>query len=186
MKGIVFNLLEEVARRELSEETWEALLEAAELDGAYTSLGSYPDEDLMKLVAAASSALNMPPEAVVRWFGNHALPLMAERYPQFFSGHTTSRSFLLTLNGVIHPEVVKLYPGAETPEFGYDVSSAETLIMEYKSHRHMCAFAEGLIEGAAAFYGEALTAEHPQCRERGDAQCVFHLSFKKGESVAHG
>src|SRR6185369_11056802 len=120
----------------------------------------YPDEELLKLVSAAADKLKMPPEAVVRWFGRHALPLMAERYPQFFSGHTTTRSFLLTLNGVIHPEVVKLYPGAETPEFGYDLASSEVLMMEYKSHRHMCAFAEGLIEGAAAFYQEALTAEH--------------------------
>ena len=66
MKGITFNLLEEVVRHEYGENTWDALLEAAQVDGAYTSLGSYPDEDLTKLVTAASSILKMPANAIVR------------------------------------------------------------------------------------------------------------------------
>lgn len=69
MKGVVFNLLEAVIRRDYGDDTWEALLEAAETDGAYSSLGNYPDEEVMKLVGAASSALNMPADDVVRWFG---------------------------------------------------------------------------------------------------------------------
>lgn len=181
MKGIVFNLLEEVICRQFGEDTWEALLEAAEIDGAYTSLGSYPDEDLMRLVTAASTKLAISAEEVVRWFGIHALPLMAERYGKFFHGHTSTRSFLLTLNGVIHPEVLKLYPGADTPEFAYNVSSEDYLVMEYKSQRRMCAFAEGLIIGAAAYYGEEVLLTRPKCINRGDEQCLFHLSFKKLE-----
>ena len=58
MKGIIFNLLEEVVRKEYGDEAWEDLLEAAQVDGAYTSLGNYPDESMMKLVAAAAKALN--------------------------------------------------------------------------------------------------------------------------------
>jgi hypothetical protein len=41
MKGVVFNLLEAVIRREYGEDTWEALLEAADADGAYSSLGNF-------------------------------------------------------------------------------------------------------------------------------------------------
>lgn len=181
MKGIVFNLLAEVVQRKLGEETWDMLLDTAQLEGAYTSLGSYSDEELMKLVAVASEALKMSPTAIVHWFGLHALPLMAEKYPQFFQGHLTTRSFLLTLNDIIHPEVLKLYPGAETPEFSYDLTSEEVLVMEYQSRRKMCAFAEGLIEGAAAFYGETVAFEQPHCMHRGDDKCVFNLSFKPQE-----
>src|SRR4029450_10824779 len=54
MKGVVFNLLEEVVRRRHGEDTWDALLDQAGLAGSYTSLGSYPDEDMSKLVLAAS------------------------------------------------------------------------------------------------------------------------------------
>src|SRR5437764_258724 len=102
MKGIVFNLLEEALRIHHGEFAWDNLLQAAGLDGAYTSLGSYPDEDLIKLVTAASRAFEMPPEAIVRWFGRSALPLFAKSYPEFFARHADTRSFILTLNDIIH------------------------------------------------------------------------------------
>ena len=46
MKGIIFNLLEEVVTQAHGEEVWDQLLDAAQVDGAFTSLGNYPDEDL--------------------------------------------------------------------------------------------------------------------------------------------
>ena len=177
MKGIVFNLLEEAVSRDYGEDVWDALLEAAEVDGAYTSLGSYPDENLMRLVGAASSALDMPAHDVVRWFGLNAMPLLASRYPQFFEPHESARSFVLTLNSIIHPEVRKLYPGADVPVFDYDTSSEDVLVMGYASRRRMCAFAEGLIDGAAAHYGERAVIQQPRCMTRGDDRCVLEISF---------
>src|SRR3989442_14166064 len=97
LKGIVFNLLEEVVTREYSADTWDDLLDAASVNGSYTSLGSYPDEDLSKLVMAAATALQQSPEAVIRWFGRSAVPLLAEKYPAFFEPHASARSFVLTL-----------------------------------------------------------------------------------------
>ncbi len=179
MKGIIFNLLEEVVRRDYGEETWERLLEAAQLDGSYSALGNYPDEHILKLVTAASAALNTPADAIVRWFGRNALPLLAERYPEFFAPHRSTRTFLLTLNDIIHTEVRKLYPGADVPVFDYDTSSREVLQMGYRSPRKLCALAEGFIEAAAAHYGEEVTLEQTTCMMRGDERCLFRMSFKK-------
>ena len=176
MKGIVFNLLEQLVARDFGEDTWDALLDASELDGAYTSLGSYPDEDLAKLVSAASAALAMPVDDVVVWFGRNALPLFAGRYPQLFEPHDSTRSFVLTLNDIIHPEVRKLYPGADVPEFDFD-SRDEVLKMGYRSPRKLCSFAEGLLLGAADHYRERLTIEQPFCMKRGDDQCVLEIGF---------
>ena len=39
MKGVVFNLLEQLVARDYGEDTWDALLDAGGLDGVYTSLG---------------------------------------------------------------------------------------------------------------------------------------------------
>lgn len=182
MKGIVFNLLEEIVRRQYGEDTWDNLLETTQLDGIYTSLGSYPDADLMKLVAAACAALNLPTDTVVRWFGRNALDLLAQRYPSFFAPHESARPFLLTLNNIIHPEVRKLYPGADVPVFDFDTTSEETLIMGYRSVRKMCAFAMGLIEGAASHYGEEAEFEHPECMNRGDEKCVLNIRFKRRDA----
>jgi hypothetical protein len=177
MKGIVFNLLEAVVTKQYGANTWDDLLDAAQLDGAFTSLGNYPDADLFKLVGAASAALKLPPEAIVKWFGKEMLPLLAGHYPQLFTPHKTSRAFILTLNNVIHPEVKKLYPGADTPDFDFDANSPDVLVMHYRSKRKLCALAEGLVEGAAAHYGETATIHHPECMHRGAEHCRLELRF---------
>ena len=177
MKGIVFNLLEQVVSRDYGEDTWDDLLSAAGLDGAYTSLGSYPDEHLGRLVGAASETLDLPVHDVVRWFGREALPALAEAYPAFFVAHTDARSFILTLNDIIHPEVRKLYPGADVPEFDFAATSDDVLRMGYVSHRRMCAFAEGLAEGSAAYFGERVVISQPRCMLRGDERCDLEMVF---------
>lgn len=179
MKGIVFNLLEEVVRSNYGEETWDQLLEEAQLDGVYTSLGNYQDEEMMKIVEVASATLKIPVNDIIRWFGCNALHLLAKKYPHFFEEHDSTLPFLLTLNNVIHAEVKKIYPGAQVPNFDFDTSDPGFLHMGYVSPRKLCALAHGFIEGAAAYYREDVTIEQTKCLHRGDERCVFKLSFKK-------
>jgi hypothetical protein len=54
VKGIIFNLVEEVVSQAHGDDAWDAVLDAAHLDGSYTSLGSYPDSDLEQLTEAAA------------------------------------------------------------------------------------------------------------------------------------
>jgi hypothetical protein len=183
VKGIVFNLLEQAVSRDYGEDTWDDLLSAAGLVGAYTSLGSYPDDHLGRLVGAASGALRLPPQDVIRWFGREAMPALAQAYPAFFSPHADTRSFLLTLNDIIHPEVRKLYPGADVPEFDFDPLPDGGLRMGYDSHRKMCSFAEGLIEGAARQFSELVRISQPECMLRGDARCLLEIAFMPGTAA---
>ena len=60
----------------------------------------------------------------------------SRRCPQLFEPHDSTRSFLLTLNDIIHPEVRKLYPGADVPEFDFDFR-AGMLVMGYRSTRKL-------------------------------------------------
>jgi hypothetical protein len=175
MKGIVFILLEEAVSEAYGDATWDRLLDAAGLDGAYTSLGSYDDDQIFALVRVASETLGIPPDDVLRWFGQQAMPLLARRYPAFFDSHADVRSFLLTLNSIIHPEVRKLYPGAQTPVFDFDTSGAGVLKIGYNSPRRLCALADGFIRGAATHFGERIEVDQRECMHRGDARCVFHV-----------
>ena len=177
MKGIIFNVVEEVVTARYGEDVWDSLLESAALDGSYTSLGSYPDDHLQRLVKAASEALSLPPDDVVRALGEGAIPLLATRYPQFFEPHQSARPFLLTLNDIIHPEVRKLYPGAEVPDFDFDEADNGDLVIGFRSERRLCALAEGFILGAANHYGETVTMTQPRCMHRGDDKCLIQCSF---------
>jgi hypothetical protein len=183
MKGVVFNLLAEVVRRDLGEDAWDDLLDAAGASGAYTSLGNYGDDEMMRLVQAASAALGRSPAEILRWFGRGAMPLLAGKYPAFFRGPTSTRAFVLTLNDIIHPEVRKLYPGADVPVFDFDDSEPDALTMGYHSARRLCALAEGFILGAADHFGEDVTVRQEQCMHRGDAKCVFRLAFARRDAL---
>ena len=178
MKGIVFNVLERVVVDEHGDDAWETLLDRAGLDGVWTSLGSYPDSDLLALVAAASEELDIEPDAVVTWFGAKAMPHFAARYPQLFESHRNARSFVMTLNSIIHPEVRKLYPGATVPDFDFDSSSPDVLLMGYSSPRKLCSFAEGLLRGAAEHFGHRVTIDQPECMKRGDSRCLLAIRFQ--------
>jgi hypothetical protein len=107
------------------------------------------------------------------------MPLLAEKYPAFFTAPTSTRRFLLTLNDIIHPEVRKLYPGAHVPIFDFDSSAPDVLVVGYKSERKLCALAHGFVEGAADHYQEELSFVQAQCMHRGDGKCVFRIAFSK-------
>ena len=177
MKGIVFNLLADLVRRDFGDDAWDDLLDAARASGSYTSLGTYEDEELIRLVAAAATALDRTPSDILRWYGRGAMPMLAQKYPHFFAAPASTRPFLLTLNHIIHPEVRKLYPGAGVPEFAYPDASGDALVMEYRSARQLCMLAEGFISGAADHFGETVTIEQPECMHRGDARCLVRLTF---------
>jgi hypothetical protein len=177
MKGVIFNLAEQVVSDSFGADAWDDILDRAGLDGAYTSLGSYPDGDLAALVTASAARLGVAPEVVVRTIGEGAMPLLAQRYPEFFSPHASTRPFLLTLNDIIHPEVRKLYPGADVPEFGFEVQGDDVLLLQYRSQRRLCALAEGFITGAARLYGESVRLTQPECMLEGAQACVISCVF---------
>lgn len=171
MKGIVFNLLAETVVDEHGEDVWDSLLAAAGLDGAYTSLGSYPDADMVRLVKVAAATLRCSSTDVLRWFGRAAMPLLAIRYGVFFEGHRSSRDFVRSVNDIIHPEVRKLYAGAGCPQFVFADEPDGRLLIGYSSPRQLCHLAHGFVEGAADQFNEAVELEHVACMLEGNPTC---------------
>jgi hypothetical protein len=100
-------------------------------------------------------------------------------HQQLFERHSSTRTFVLTLNDIIHPEVRKLYPGADVPVFDFASTPSGDLVMGYRSPRKMCSFAEGLLEGAAQHFGEHIVLEQPRCMKRGDERCLIEVSFAR-------
>lgn len=177
MKGIIFNILEDVVTQQFSLDVWEDLIDKAQVDGAYTSLGNYADEELVALVNTSAAALNKTPAEILRWFGQSAMPLLAARYPSLFEAHRSSRDFVLSVNKIIHPEVRKLYAGASCPFFNFKPTESGTMLMAYQSPRKMCMLAQGFIEGAAAHYHDHAEVHHRECMHDGDDTCLLEIKW---------
>ncbi len=156
MKGVVFNLLEHAVASEFGLDTWEQLLDDTKLDGVYTSLGSYDDAEIAALVEAASRRLNLSQAEVLQWFGTQAMPLLKDRYGALFAGHPGSRNFILSVNKIIHPEVRKLYAGAECPFFHFREEPDGALVLRYQSSRNLIDLAHGFVLGAAKLWHETV------------------------------
>jgi hypothetical protein len=175
MKGIMFNLLEEVVSDLYGLDEWDALLEESQTPGVYSSIGSYPDEELLRFLEIISVRKNIPATEILRWYGKNAFPYMCMIFGQRITKYNDVISLLLALNDIIHPEVRKLYPGASVPSFEYELSADRKLTIIYSSAKKMCALGEGLIEGAAAYYGEPILIQQSQCMLRGDSCCHIHV-----------
>jgi hypothetical protein len=177
IKGIIFNLLEQVVVDEHGDDAWDDTLERAGVGGAYTAVGSYSDAEFLQLLAALPTADDVPSEPQLRWFGAKAFPLLAQRYPAFFVGHDSTVPFLLTLNDIIHPEVRKLYPDADVPVFDFTKEGEHTLVVGYRSARRLCYLAEGFIDGAAAHFHQRVSIEQRQCMHEGATRCDLVCRF---------
>lgn len=177
MKGVVFNLLEEAVVKNFGADAWDDLLESAEVEGAYTSLGNYSDDEIVALVGAAAAKLKMTNADVLRWFGEQAMPILKERYPALFAPHASSRSFVLSVNSIIHPEVRKLYSGAKCPFFHFRETPQGTVTMGYESSRRMCDLAHGFVKGAANIFCEQVDITHHSCMNHGAEKCLMEIQW---------
>lgn len=158
MKGVIFNVVEEVIGELFDADTWDDLLDGAELDGAYTALGDYADTELLAIVSAACQATGMSAEEVLRTVGHHALPKLASRVPDSMGGAPDALSFIRKVNDIIHPEVLKIYPDSIPPAFDFE-DHVDGLVVQYRSARNLPALAEGLLSGVSLLYEEDVTVQ---------------------------
>ncbi len=175
MKGIIFNIVQEVVETAFGVDAWDDVVDHAGVDGAYTSLGSYPDAELVALVAAISERAGVPKSDVLVLTGRSGFGHLAARHGELLDGMATWRDVLHQLDGLIHPEVRKIYADAAVPEF--DASDrGGTVLLEYRSARNLCKLAEGLVLGLGDHYGARLVVDHLSCTARGDDVCHLEVA----------
>jgi hypothetical protein len=177
MKGLLFNIVEEAVIDRWGEAAWDAVLDDAEVSGAYTSLGSYPDADLLAIVGVASRARGSPrrshPPA-----GSSCVRRSRHVTP---SSSTTSP----TPRPARRPQRRRARRGAQAlPDSIVPTSRCSTTPGPTAAGRPSdCATsrpwavpaAEGLVLGAADHFGERLRSRRPAAAT-GDAECILEAS----------
>ncbi|WP_299178707.1 heme NO-binding domain-containing protein [uncultured Neptuniibacter sp.] len=171
MKGVVFNILEEMVISNEGMQVWNNILQSQQLEGIYTAGDSYPDSELFALVNEISAQTGVPCEKLIGHFGEFLFSQLAERFPMFVDSKSDLIAFLRSVDSVIHLEVKKLFTDPSLPRFEYEDLSDGRLLMRYHSPRRLCILAEGLIRGAASLYKTEIELEHEVCCHKGDSHC---------------
>jgi hypothetical protein len=178
MKGIIFNILEEMVIAHKGIAAWNEILNQEMPEGGIYTVGeSYPDEQLFTLIQAVSNSTNLSIEKIVGDFGEFMFDQLVTRYPVFIEQSSDLKSFLKSVESVIHVEVKKLYDNPHLPNFSYNEPADDILVMQYSSPRKLCILAEGLIRGAAAHYKTTIEVGHTVCMHKGARQCDLTIRF---------
>ena len=182
MKGVIFNLFEDFVCEGFGDDTYEAILDEADLqtEGPFVGPGLYPDADLLELVGRTIARLGIPLRDALRAFGRFALPRLVASHPDFADSTMTAKEFLVSVDGVIHVEVQKLFPDAITPRLVCEDAGPDRLVMTYRSERGFCHLVEGFLDGVSDHFGTKIDYHQSSCAHDGADACRFELGFSDG------
>lgn len=177
MKGIVFTEFMELAEAHFGLEVVDTMIDKAHLttQGAYTSVGTYDHNELIKMINSLSELTGETPRNLTIQFGRHLFGRFYQNYQHFFKDVDSSFNFLSTIENYIHPEVLKLYPDAQLPRFQVTQMSEKVLEVIYTSARPFGDLAEGLILGCIELFQEKIFVKREDSFVDGQMKVVFTL-----------
>ncbi len=153
MLGIVFTELLDHIEDEGSLDLVDAVLAQADVEGAYTAVGHYPDAELDRILTAYAQVTGRDVHDVHRTTGQRLFDRFMRHHPYLVGRYATALDLLQNLETHVHEEVRKLYPDSRPPTFHTLVRDDGVIELTYTSHRHLHAFAHGLLEGCFTHYG---------------------------------
>lgn len=167
MKGVVFTEFMEMTESEFGLQTVDNIISRAGVEGIYTSIGTYPHEEIISLVVALSQETEIEVSALLENFGSYMFKSFVRLYPSFFEHSKNAFDFLENVEGYIHKKVLKIYPEAELPRFETKRLGPNKLEMKYQSDRRMGDFALGLIQGCLDYFKEDAEIQKTLIDEKG-------------------
>lgn len=150
MRGFVFTEFLNFVEATAGPEMVETMLDSCALDsgGAYTSVGTYDHDEILKMLTFLHQATGQEVTDMVTAFGRNLFGQLAASHPAILSTSASLLNFLEGIETHIHREVRKLYPDAELPTFETSRPREDMLVMTYHSSRPFVDLAHGMILGA--------------------------------------
>ena len=188
MKGIIFDVFEKFVQANWGADFFEEVLEATELETQepFVGPGTYPDADLFALVSTAIERLGVSLDDALQLFGHFAFAHLAQTLPGGVSAYEHPADLLAAVDSIIHVEVRKLYPDAQTPKVEVSDRDGDSLVLSYESRRQLCPLLLGLLEGAAEHFGFAVEHEPLHCMRDGASECAFQVRFDEVPAQVDG
>ncbi len=155
MKGIIFTQLIGFIEEHVGISLAEQVIEKAALpnEAAFATVGTYPAQWALTMVAAASELSGIPAEKLCADYGEWLFARFTVLYPQLIDQYPDADAMLDHVGSHIHEEVTILYPDAKPPMVAMQ-RDGDTAIVEYASHRPLAYIALGLIRGCLTHYND--------------------------------
>ena len=178
MKGIVFREFITMVETQFSLETAVVIIADSTVatGGAYTTVGTYPHEEMVELVSHLSTRTAIAIPDLVRAFGHYLFQRFTVIHADYIIDHASALSVLRMLDGHIHAEVRKLYSDAELPSFDHEEQDDGSLVLIYRSRRALADLAEGLLQGCIAHFNAPMQIKRKDLPSDDGAHTRFTLS----------
>lgn len=177
MHGLIHTALQKYVETSFGVDTWRELLVRAGIeDQIFTPLQSYPDEQIVRLVAEAQALSGTPAASLLEGFGEFLVPTYLSLYGALLKPQWRTLEVLENTEETVHRVVRMRNPGAEPPRLRVRRTADDEVELTYDSARKLCAVARGIARGVAKQFSEALQVTDRSCMLRGDRACV--ISFR--------
>ncbi len=158
MHGLIHTELAKFVKSQRGKKFWPKVLQKAQLaDRLYLQVGSYPDEEIRAIVAAAAELMAKSIDELLEEFGFFLVPQLIESYRGYVDPKWKTMELLLNTEQTIHRVVRLKDKFAAPPRLKFSQTGESSLLLEYDSPRRMQAVARGMINGVADFYGERVS-----------------------------
>lgn len=168
MYGLVNQAVADLATKLGGDDLWDRIRADAGLTGAtFAAMDGYDDELTTRLVAAASGALGLDEDDVLRAFGRHwVLFTGREGYGALLAAMGRTLPELLGNLDAMHARIAFTMPELRPPSFDCRVLAPGRLELRYRSRREgLLPMVEGLLAGLGEMLGDPVTAVEVRTRE---------------------
>lgn len=179
MHGIVHKTLKAYVVDRTDEETWNRLLERADVEAAlFLPVSYYDDADLEAILEAVTAAAVQDRRQIERGFGRRLAPELLST----FGAHVRDDWDLLALLASIE-SVLESVDAASEQSTLPDVSGhrdGQAAVLSYRSRRdrHYCGLAHGILEGLVEEAEETATVSKRECVDEGADACTFRVALE--------
>lgn len=178
MHGLILTELKRFADWQHGKAAWQGLLREAGLDDRlYVSSGTYPDAEVVALVAVLAKRAGTDPQTVLAQFGEFIVPTLMSTYKPYIKPEWKTLEMIEHTEANIHRAVRVHDPGAAPPELKVRRVSDHEVVVLYESKRRMCAIAKGIIRGVAAHYREHVEINELTCMLKGKPACTIAVTL---------
>lgn len=179
MHGTIFAELKKYVDAKVGGDAWAQLLVSAGLGPRlYMALQAYPDEELVKIVTAASKATRQPAAVILEDFGLFIAPDLLGMYRSLVKPEWRSLEVIEHTEDTIHKVVRRQHADATPPYLRASRTGPEQVTVIYDSPRRLCAVAKGIIRGVGEHYKEQLILRETSCMHVGAVACTIEVDRK--------